>query len=81
MLDGQKVDGHSAPDKRLWIERTGPEDGEERDEGNERPVAVCKFLGLASPADRAGFGGEFAWAAHLRATTTFAKVLLIALVY
>lgn len=84
--DGQKVDGHSAPDKRLWIEQERGEGGhwprgEQRGGGGREEAAVCKFLGLARGRDRAGFRGEFAWATHLRPATTFANVLLIALVY
>lgn len=64
---------------------TGQEECREGRKEKERKrggdAAVCKFLGLARGRDRAGFRGEFAWATHLRPATTFANVLLIALVY
>lgn len=59
---------------------TGQEECREVGE-REGDAAVCKFLGLARGRDRAGFRGEFAWTTHLRPATTFANVLLIALVY
>lgn len=49
MLDGQKVDGHSAPDKRLWIDR---------ERKRKRAASVCKFLGLADTGFESGGGGE-----------------------